>query len=155
MENKNNDTSDRELLMSRMLDAPVELVWEVWTQPEHIVHWWGPNGFTNRIDLMDMRPGGEWHLVMYGPDGMEHVTRAVFKEVVPFKRIVYEYDSGTKFVATITFEARGEQTLLTWHALWETAGQFIEMVKKFKGQKGLPQTIGKLNVYLTDIKHKL
>jgi uncharacterized protein YndB with AHSA1/START domain len=155
MVNQKNDTSDRELRISRVLDAPVELVWEVWTQPDHIAQWWGPNGFTNTIDLLEVRPGGEWHMVMHGPDGTDYVTRAVFKEVVPFKRIVYEFLSGTKFEATITFEARGEQTSLTWHALWETAEQFIHMVKVFKGEKGLPQTIEKLNRYLIEqVKNK-
>src|SRR5580692_663141 len=50
MENRKNDTSDRELRLSRVLDAPVELVWEVFTDPEHIAQWWGPNGFKNTID---------------------------------------------------------------------------------------------------------
>lgn len=67
MENKKNDTSDRELRLSRVLDAPVELVWEVWTQPDHIVQWWGPDGFTITIDLMEMRPEN--------PDGLARAVR--------------------------------------------------------------------------------
>lgn len=151
----NNDTSDRELRLSRVLDAPVELVWEVWTKPEHIAKWWGPNGFTNTIDLMEMRPGGEWHLVMHGPDGTDYVNRAVFREVVPFKRIVYEHVSGPKFTATIDFEARGPETLISWHMLFETAGEFTQVVKTFKADEGLKQNVEKLNHYLVDrIKNK-
>src|SRR6476619_6190718 len=63
MENKNaksSNTSDRELLLTRTLNAPIELVWEVFTNPEHIKNWWGPNGFTNTINQMDVKPGGTW-----------------------------------------------------------------------------------------------
>ena len=156
METQKNDPSDQELRLSRVLDAPVELVWEVWTQPDHIVQWWGPDGFTITIDLMEMRPGGEWHLVMHGPDGTDFVSRAVFKEVVPLKRIVYEHlMTGQKFTATIEFEARGQKTLMNWHALFETAEQFIEMVKTFKGNERLKQTVENLNRYLINqVKNK-
>jgi uncharacterized protein YndB with AHSA1/START domain len=61
---KQNSTADRELLISRLLDAPIKLVWEVWTNPDHIKNWWGPNGFTNTIHLMDVKVGGEWDLAM-------------------------------------------------------------------------------------------
>src|ERR1700677_3627646 len=149
MENKRNELSDRELRLSRVLDAPVELVWEVWTKPEHIAQWWGPNGFTNTIDLMEMRPGGEWHLVMHGPDGTDYVNRSVFREVVPFKRIVYDHVSGPKFTTTVEFEAQGERTLIRWHMLFETAGQVIHVVKTFKADEGLKQNIEKLSHYLT------
>jgi uncharacterized protein YndB with AHSA1/START domain len=73
MENKKSNTRDREITISRKLNAPVELVWERWTNPAHIVNWWGPNGFTNTITIMDVTPGGEWRLVMHGP--MERTTR--------------------------------------------------------------------------------
>ncbi len=58
MENVKNDTRDRELIITRKINAPVELVWEVWTKPEHIANWWGPEGFTNTITKMEVRPGG-------------------------------------------------------------------------------------------------
>ena len=59
MEKQKNNTADRELLLTRILDAPIELVWEVWTKPEHIALWWGPDGFTNTIEEMDVQPDGE------------------------------------------------------------------------------------------------
>jgi uncharacterized protein YndB with AHSA1/START domain len=155
METPKNDTSDRELRLSRVLDAPVELVWEIWTQPDHIVRWWGPNGFTATIDFMEMKPGGEWHLVMHGPDGTDYVSRAVFREVVPLKRIVYENVTEPTFTTTIEFEARGPKTLMNWHSLFETAEQFIQIVKTFKGNERLKQTVENLNLYLTDqVKNK-
>jgi uncharacterized protein YndB with AHSA1/START domain len=151
MENKNSSTHDRELIISRTLDAPVALVWEVWTNPDHIANWWGPNGFTNTITKMDVTPGGEWDLVMHGPDGTDYKNKSIFKEIIPFKKIVYEHVSGPGFVATIDFEEQGEQTLINWHMLFETAEQFIQVVKTFKADEGLKQNIEKLNVYLRNL----
>jgi uncharacterized protein YndB with AHSA1/START domain len=59
MANEKNDTRDRELIISRSLNTPVELVWEAWTSPEHFSQWWGPDGFTHTVQKMDLRPGGE------------------------------------------------------------------------------------------------
>src|SRR5580704_6751798 len=104
MENQESNTKDRELVLSRTLNAPAELVWEAWTKPEHIANWWGPNGFTNTINKMDIRPGGEWDLVMHGPDGTDYKNKSIFKEVVHHKKLVYQHVSAPKFTATIDFE---------------------------------------------------
>ena len=151
MENTKSSTKDRELLLSRILNAPISLVWEVWTRPEHIVNWWGPNGFTNTIHVMDLRPGGEWELVMHGPDGTDYKNRSVFKEIIPFKRIVYEHVTSPKFVATIEFGEQDDKTAITWHMLFETAEQFIQVVKTFKADEGLKQNLEKLEVYLAKV----
>lgn len=149
MENKKSNTQDREITLSRKLDAPVALVWEVWTKPEHIVNWWGPNGFTNTINTMDVSPGGEWNLVMHGPDGTDYKNKSIFKEIIPFKKLVYEHVSGPRFVATIEFQEQGDQTQLTWHMLFESAEEFIQVVKTFKADEGLKQNVDKLEVYLS------
>src|SRR4029077_15941419 len=101
MQSVKNDTADRELRISRLLKAPIELVWEVWTDPEHIKNWWGPNGFTNSISKMEVEPGGEWHLVMHGPDGTDYKNKSVFREIIKHKKIVYEHITAPKFLATI------------------------------------------------------
>jgi len=154
MENKKSSTQDRELRISRKLNARVELVWEVWTNPRHIANWWGPNGFTNTITKMEVTAGGEWDLVMHGPDGTDYKNKSIFKEVIPFKKIVYEHVSSPSFVATVEFEEQGEQTLINWHMLFETAEQFIQVVKTFKADEGLKQNIDKLNVYLEKLNAK-
>lgn len=154
MENNQSNTTDRELRLTRTLDAPVELVWEVWTQPQHIAQWWGPNGFTNTISKMEIEPGGEWDLVMHGPDGTDYKNKSVFKEIIPLKKIVYEHVSSPKFVATIEFEAKGEQTFLSWHMLFDSLEQFVQVVKTFKADEGLKQNIEKLNQYLKDISKR-
>ncbi len=149
MQQKENNTADREIRISRLLNAPVELVWEVWTNPEHIKNWWGPTGFTNTIQHMDVQPGGEWDLVMHGPDGTDYKNKSVFKEITLHEKIVYEHVSAPKFVATILFEAQGDKTLLNWHMLFESREQFIQVVKTFKADEGLKQNVEKLNHYVS------
>lgn len=82
MKTANDNITNRELRISKMLNATVELVWEVWTKPEHIANWWGPNGFTNTIHTMDLSAGGEWRLTMHGPDGKSYPNKSVFIEIV-------------------------------------------------------------------------
>ena len=146
-----NNTKDRELLLTRTLNAPIDLVWEAWTDPQHIAKWWGPNGFTNTITTMDMKPGGEWILTMHGPDGTDYKNKSIFKEVIPHKKIVFDH-IAPNFRATIEFKAQGEQTHLTWHMLFETVEQFIQVVKTFKADDGLKQNVDKLNAYLAQMK---
>lgn len=143
------NTSDRELRLTRLLNAPVELVWEVFTNPDHIKHWWGPNGFTNTITKMDVVPEGEWDLVMHGPDGTDYKNKSVFKEVVKHKKIVYEHVSVPAFLTTIEFEERGNKTQISWHMLFESREQFIQVVKTFKADEGLTQNIDRLENYLS------
>jgi len=147
-----NDTSDRELIITRLLNAPRELVWDVFTKPEHIKNWWGPNGFTNTIDKMDVKPGGEWEFIMHGPDGTDYKNKSIYKEIVRPERIVFEHVSGPKFIATITFTAEGNKTHLKWHMLFESAEQFQQVVKTFKADEGLKQNIVKLEEYLAGVK---
>jgi PhnB protein len=131
-----------------LFNAPIDLVWEVWTNPDHIKNWWGPNGFTNTIHQMDVKKGGEWNLTMHGPDGTDFKNKSIFKEIEKHKKIVYEHVSSPKFLATVEFESQGEKTFIKWHMLFETKEQFIQVVKTFKADEGLKQNLDKLNHYL-------
>src|ERR1700744_510889 len=115
-----NDMKGRSLMMTRLVNAPVKLVWEVFTNPYHIKNWWGPNGFTNTIDTMEVKPGGTWEFVMHGPDGTDYKNKSVFTEIVKEERIVYEHVSSPKHTTTISFTAEGKKTLITWHMLFES-----------------------------------
>ncbi|HEX5153088.1 MAG TPA: SRPBCC family protein [Parafilimonas sp.] len=154
MQNEKNNTKDRELLLTRVLNAPIELVWEVWTNPKHLAQWWGPNGFTNSITKMEIQPGGEWDLVMHGPDGTDYKNKSVFIEVIKHKKIVYEHISGPKFLATVEFEAQGAKTFIKWHMLFESKEQFIQTIKTFKADEGLKQNVEKLDQYLVSLQNK-
>ena len=70
--------SDRAIVITRIFNAPLELVYQVWTQPEHITQWWGPKGFTTRVEALDLSPGGQWRYVMIGPDGTEVSSQRCF-----------------------------------------------------------------------------
>jgi len=144
---KESNTAERELTISRLLNAPRELVWEVWTKAEHIKNWWGPTGFTNTIFSMEVKPGGVWDFIMHGPDGTDYKNKSIYKEIIKPERIVFEHVSP-KFIATITFEEKNGKTLLTWNMLFETKEQFEKVVKTFKADEGLKQNIVKLEDYL-------
>src|SRR6186713_3371072 len=113
MEKVNNDTANREMRITKMLHAPIDVVWQVWTNPEHIANWWGPDGFTNTIHKMEVTPGGEWRLTMHGPDGKNYLNRSAFKEIVENKKIVFQH-FNPDYLASIIFEPNGKETLMDW-----------------------------------------
>src|SRR2546422_456481 len=121
MTEKNNDTSNRELSITRLLNAPRKFVWKVFTEPEHIKHWWGPNGFTNAISKMEVKPGGEWEFIMHGPDGTDYKNKNIYLVVKNPEHLIMQHVTAPKFIATITFHEQGNKTLLQWHGLFESA----------------------------------
>jgi uncharacterized protein YndB with AHSA1/START domain len=152
MENKNSDTKDRELFISRLLNAPVELVWEAITQPEHIANWWGPDGFTNTMYHLDLVPGGEWHFMMHGPDGTDYENKSTFVEVVPLKKLVFDNITYPYQRFIITLETQGEKTHLTWHMVFPNREDFINVVKNYGAAEGLDQNIARMEAYIAGIK---
>jgi uncharacterized protein YndB with AHSA1/START domain len=88
--------NDREVEVSRHFDAPPEVLWEAWTNPDRVVEWWGPEGFTTTNHEMDVRPGGVWSHTMHGPDGTDYPSRAVFSEVLRPRRIAYALEGGSE-----------------------------------------------------------
>jgi uncharacterized protein YndB with AHSA1/START domain len=136
MMGNNNDftdaQSDREIVITRVFNAPRQLVFEAWTDPKHIAQWWGPKGFTTTVSEMDFRPGGTWRYVMRGPDGTEYPGKGVFREIVPFERIVTgdEFDEGCEkvvntelpkgMVVTVVFEDLTDKTKLTIRIMHES-----------------------------------
>jgi uncharacterized protein YndB with AHSA1/START domain len=150
METKSK-TADRELTVSRLLNAPKELVWELWTNPEHIKHWWGPNGFTNTIYKMDVKNGGEWDFTMHGPDGKNFRNTHTFVELVKYEKIVLRHVTPPHFGMTVTFTSQGNKTLLSITSLFESAEQLREVVKVFKADEGLKQNVDKLEKYITTV----
>src|SRR5271165_2323329 len=82
-------SAERELVITRIFDAPRELVFRMWTDPRHVAQWWGPDGFTNPVCEMDVRPGGALHIVMRGPDGTQYPMRGEFREIIEPERLVF------------------------------------------------------------------
>jgi len=148
---KNNNSGNRELSISRVVNAPRELVWKVWTSPEHIKHWWGPSGFTNTISKMDVKPGGEWEFIMHGPDGTDYKNKHIYKEILKPERLVLEHVTGPKFVMTVTFEEQGKKTLVNIHSLFESAEQLAEVIKVFKADEGMRQNVDRMETYVNNL----
>ena len=141
-------TETKELRITRTFKAPISLMWEVWTNPEHIVNWWGPNGFTNTIHKMDLQEGGEWNLTMHGPDGTNYPNRSIFREIIPFRKIVFEH-FNPPFITTVLFESKGEETQMDWTMLFDTAEMREIVVKAHKADEGLKQNVERLEKYLS------
>ncbi len=125
------DLADRELVVSRLIDAPRSLVFKTWTQPEHVARWWGPQGFTTIHCDMDIRVGGKYRCGMRSPQGTEHYKVGVYREIVEPERIVFTFawedaygNPGHEVLTTVTFEERCTKTLLTLRqATFQTTGQ--------------------------------
>ena len=149
LQEKKSNTSERELSISRVLNAPRELVWEVWTNPDHIKHWWGPSGFKNTISKMDVRPEGEWDFIMHGPDGKDFRNKHIYKEVVKPEKLVMEHVTAPKFRMTVTFEEQDNKTLVTIHSLFESAEQLLDVIKVFKADEGMRQNVDRLEAYIS------
>src|SRR3954464_6974153 len=143
-----NDSADREIVAVRVFDAPRELVWKLWTDPHHVAQWWGPNGFTNTIHEMDVRPGGVWRFVMHGPDGVDYQNKIVYVEVARPERLVYSHVSGPAFEMTVTFTEEGGKTRVTAHMLFESAELRDKVAKDFGAVEGLNQTLDRLGEQL-------
>ncbi len=90
-----SDTADREIVATRIFNAPREIVWKMWADPGHVVQWWGPKGFTTTIQEMDVRVGGTWRLIMHGPDGRDYHNHIVYLEIREPERLVYEHTPET------------------------------------------------------------
>jgi uncharacterized protein YndB with AHSA1/START domain len=140
--------SDREIVATREFDAPRELVWAAWTDPKHIARWWGPRGFTNTIEHMDVRPGGSWRFVMHGPDGTDYKNEHRYVEVVRPDRIVMDHVFGPTFRMTATFVEHGGKTTVTMRMTFDSAAQRDQAVKQFNADEGLGQNLEKLGEYL-------
>ena len=81
--------AEREMVITHIFDAPRELVFKAWTEPEHLVQWWRPKGFTTPHCKIELRPGGVFHYCMRSPEGRDYWGRGVFREIVAPERIVY------------------------------------------------------------------
>ncbi len=145
--------SNRELYHSGVLEAPPKLTWEVFAIPAHIKNWWGPDGHTIEMKQMEFRAGGEWRFTMTGPEGTRFPNRSTFAEIIPFKKIVMEH-YNPHFITTINLSQVKEHTAFNWSMLFDSDGEFETIVKTFKADEGLNQTINKFEKYLAELQKK-
>lgn len=141
---------ERDVVLQRELPFPRERVWQAMTEPAHINQWWGPDGFHNEDMRMDFRVGGEWSFVMVAPDGTRFPNHAVFKEITPPARLVFDHGDGTRvwFVASITLEETARGTRVTLRHLFPDGASRDEVVSKYGAIEGGIQHLAKLMAYL-------
>ncbi|MGF1609822.1 MAG: SRPBCC domain-containing protein [Kiloniellales bacterium] len=145
--------SDREIVLTRLFDAPRELVFEAWSDPAQLAQWWGPDGFTTTTHTMDLRPGGVWRFVMHGPDGRDYPNKVTYIEVERPSRLVYRQGGeedleDIQFHVTVTFEAQGGKTKVTLRSVFPSAAARDRVVKDYDAIEGGRQHLARLAGYL-------
>ena len=134
---------DRQLVVSRLFDAPPAKVFELWTGPEHVGKWWGPAGFTITVDEMDVRPGGIWRFTMHGPDGTDYPNTIVYDEVSPPERLVYTHREPL-FQTTVTFDEMMGMTALSMRLVFASAEERETVAEVYHAAEGATQTLDRL-----------
>ena len=146
------EASEREVVISRTIEAPRRLVFEAYSDAAHVAHWWGPSGFTVETRSFEFRPGGEWEFDMHGPGGVSYPNWIRWREIVPPERIVFLYGDyagdPNAFLSTVTFVERGEVTELTMRALFNTKEQRDEVVERYGAIERGRETLGRLAAYV-------
>lgn len=151
-------TSDREIVVTRIIEGPRPLVFEAYTDPRHLAHWWGPNGFTTTTRAFEFRPGGVWDFVMHGPDGTDYPNWIEWREIEPPERLVFLHgdrpDDPRAFTSTVTLVERGGATEVTMRAVFQTKAQRDEVVERYHAIEGGKQTLGRLALYVATLIRK-
>ena len=151
-------TSDREIVVTRIIEGPRPLVFEAYTDPGHLAQWWGPNGFTTTTRAFEFRPGGVWDFVMHGPDGTDYPNWIEWREIEPPERLVFLHgdrpDDPRAFVSTVTLVERGGATEVTMRAVFKTKAQRDEVVERYHAIEGGKQTLGRLALYVATLIRK-
>ncbi|MBK7115576.1 MAG: SRPBCC domain-containing protein [Proteobacteria bacterium] len=137
--------------ITRIYDAPLQAVWEAWTNPEEVAQWWGPRGFTLTNHTHDLRTGGHWHYTMHGPDGTDYENTTQYLEVIPRQRMVYDHgghkDRPPLFRVTALFTEREGRTQLDMSMAFATPEVAAEM-RGFIRKAGGEGTWDRLAEYL-------
>lgn len=147
-------TTDREIVISRRIDAPRELVFEAFTDVRHVSRWWGPNGFTTTTKSFEFGVGGEWDFVMHGPDGTDYPEWITWTDVNPPERIALLHGERpgdpNAFESVLTFEPAGDATQIEMRTVFPTAELRDEAVEKYHAVEGGKQTLSNLADYVAE-----
>ncbi len=144
---------DRQIVVSRVIDAPADVVFDAWSKPEAITHWWGPRGFTTTTHHMDFRTGGSWRFTMHGPDGTDYTNRIDYDEVHRPLRITYRHTGegahdAVQFHSTVTFVSKEGKTHLTLRMLFPSAALRDQVATKYGAVEGGHATLARLAEHL-------
>src|SRR5689334_25255453 len=133
-------TADREIVISRVIRAPREVVFEAFTEVRHLSQWWEPDGFTTTTRAFEFRVGGAWDFVMHGPDGTDYQEWITWTQIAPPERIALLHgesrDDPNTFESVLTFASEGATTLLEMRTVFPTRELRDEAVEKYHAIEG-------------------
>ncbi|WP_066191592.1 SRPBCC family protein [Gracilibacillus timonensis] len=153
---------DRAFTLERVFDAPRELVFKAFTEPEHVSRWWAPSGFSMPVCKMDLRPGGIWHYCFESPEGEKHWSRCVYQEIVAPERLVYTSTLSDEEAnpiesplpehrATIIFEEKEGKTKLSVHIQLPSVEE-LKATLEMGMMQGLKETMNNLDKHLKEVQ---
>lgn len=159
-----NDFSDRPgFTITRVFDAPRELVYRMWTDPKYVARWWGVRGSTSIVHELEVRPGGRSHIEMRSASGVVYPNHGEYLEVVENERIVYIDVHPPAILAeqkvpigihTITFESIGSQTKITLNSRFESVEQ-RDRILRFGVKDGIGESLDRLEQLLHEQTHAI
>ena len=151
-------TADREIVISRIISARRELVFQAFTDVRHLSRWWGPDGFTTTTRSFEFRVGGEWEFVMHGPDGTDYQEWISWTEIAAPERIALRHGESRSdpnaFESVLTFAPDGTDgnvTRIEMRTVFPTKELRDELVERYHAIAGGQQTLGHLAAYVTEI----
>jgi uncharacterized protein YndB with AHSA1/START domain len=150
-------TSDREIIITRVFDASQNLLFKMFTDPKHVINWWGPNGFSLTIQEMNVKPGGTWRFIMHGPDGVDYPNMIIYEEIIESERLTLKHfgvvkGNSVQFRQIVTFAEQDGKTKITMQLVFPSAEERDRIVKEYGAIEGGNQTFARLAEYLTTIK---
>ena len=150
--------ADREIVISRTIDAPRELVFEAFTEVRHLSRWWGPDGFTTTTQSFEFRVGGEWVFVMHGPHGTDYQEWISWTEIAPPERIALLHGESrgdpNAFESVLTFTPDGAATRIEMRTVFPTRELRDEAVETYHAVEGGRQTLDNLAAYIAEMVRK-
>jgi uncharacterized protein YndB with AHSA1/START domain len=148
-------TADREAIVSRVIDAPREVVFEAFTDVRHLSRWWGPDGFSTTTRSFEFRVGRVWDFVMHGPDGADYQEWILWTEIVPPEAITLLHgehrDDPNAFQTFLTFASEGAATRIEMRTVFRTKQLRDQAVENYRAIEGGQQTLGNLAAYVAEM----
>lgn len=147
---KTSDAANRTLTLKRTFKAPIKLVWEAWTQPEHIANWWGPKGMNTKVIEHNFSVGGQWKYTMEMPDGNEFISEGIYSVIEEFEKIYSSADfkpmtEGVEIQAN--FEEDGDQTHFSFSVVHPTEA-YCKQQEKMGFMNGWGSVFDRLGMFV-------
>ncbi len=142
---------NRTLTIERTFNAPLQLVWDAWTRPEHIIKWWGPKGMDTKVEVHDFKVGGHWKYIMKMPDGRDFIAEGQYKEIeAPIKLVTTaDFRPMTEgVVLEVILEEKGDQTQFTFNVVHQTE-EYCKQQEAMGFYNGWGSTFDRLEELLT------